>query len=57
MWPLWKALLVRLVAPWTPHFRPDDTLHQIITVRGGVGISAYAPYRIATENTVFASPK
>jgi 3-hydroxyisobutyryl-CoA hydrolase len=26
-------------------------------VGGGVGISAHAPFRIATENTVFAMPE
>ncbi|KAF9505252.1 hypothetical protein BS47DRAFT_1489875 [Hydnum rufescens UP504] len=29
----------------------------VMEVRGGVGISARAPYRIATENTVFAMPE
>jgi 3-hydroxyisobutyryl-CoA hydrolase len=29
----------------------------IVTVGGGVGVSAYAPYRIGTENTVFAMPE
>lgn len=28
-----------------------------IAVGGGVGISAHAPFRIATENTVFAMPE
>ncbi|KAF9505270.1 hypothetical protein BS47DRAFT_1400580 [Hydnum rufescens UP504] len=45
---------VRLVALWTPHLLPDDSLRAIVTVGGNVGISAYAPNRIATENTAFA---
>lgn len=27
-----------------------------IVMGGGVGVSQYAPFRIATENTVFAMP-
>ena len=29
----------------------------IVAVGGGVGLSAHAPFRIATENTVFAMPE
>ena len=30
---------------------------RVITVGGGVGLSVNAPFRIATENTVFAMPE
>ncbi|KAF9508903.1 hypothetical protein BS47DRAFT_1414311 [Hydnum rufescens UP504] len=37
--------------------KPYVAIMEGITFGGGVGISAYAPYRIATEKTVFAMPE
>ena len=37
---------------------PHHTLAYVVrTVGGGVGLSAPAPFRVATENTVFAMPE
>jgi hypothetical protein len=47
---------VRLVAPRAPQHPPDDTLRRIAALGGGVGISGYAAYRMATEDRVFAMP-
>lgn len=52
MWPLWTASQVR-----DPLYLLDAVLTCPISVGGGVGLCAGAPFRIATEKTRLAMPE
>lgn len=55
MLPLWT---VSLVSRFLSCDKKSQTLYRLVyVVGGGVGLSVHAPFRIATENTLFAMPE
>lgn len=55
---MWLFLMDSLVRPFLCLYATySQTVDPVTLVGGGVGLAANAPFRIATENTVFAMPE